>query len=394
MTIKSENSSVNILVRIILLSGANIALMAGSSLSPGMPAMMAEFQNVPGVEFWISMIITLPALFVVLGGPVIGYFTDRFGRKPVLVMSLLLGGLGGSAAVFLNSIGAILITRALVGLSIAGTTTATNSLIADYFEGQQRAKFMGAHSAFTGLAGVVILSVGGILADLNWRYSFLAYLPLLILFPLATAIIFEPEKRVKSERSILEAKLKISPAQIYIYAAVLLSQFTFVTIPVFIAYYLTSLLGVGALEVGLIGAASGLFSFFGGLLYERIGRRMPFREVAVYGSLLFGGGYLALGLATSWSLVIVGELVLGFCMGLSASNLATWLAHDVDEEVRGRANGIFVTMMFLGQFLTSFFFTTIANRAGLNAVYLVSAGIIVLTGLGAFLLKRQPLTQA
>lgn len=384
---KTENS-INIYTKIMLLLGANVALMAGSSLSPGMPAMMAEFATIQGAEFWVSMIITLPALFVVIGGPIAGFFTDRFGRKLVLVVSLLLCGLSGSAGYLLDDISPILFTRALVGLSIAGATTATNSLIADYFEGQQRAKFMGLQAAFTGLSGVVFLSIGGFLADINWHYAFLTHLPLLVLFPLAIIFIDEPVAVSQNAKSIIESRLTLNPTLIYIFVAIFLSQFTFVTIPVYIAYFMTALLGVGGLAIGLVGAVSGFFSFLGGMLYERIGRKVSYRGVAVSGYLLFGVGFLALGLASSWFLIIVGQLIVGFCLGLSVSNLTTWLANQVSLQVRGRANGIFVMMMFLGNFAASLIFTPILQVTSYNFIYILSAAIIILTGLAGRFLKQ------
>jgi len=50
------------------------------------------------------------------------------------------------------------------------------TLIADYYTGQKRANFMGLQGAFMGLGGVGFLSVGGFIADLNWRFPFLIYL--------------------------------------------------------------------------------------------------------------------------------------------------------------------------------------------------------------------------
>lgn len=374
--------------KIVLLVSGNVALMAGAALSPGMPAMLAEFASIPGAAFWVSMIITLPALFVVVGGPITGFLTDRYGRKPVLVVSILLCGVSGSAGYFLNSIAAILVTRALVGFGIAGATTATNSLIADYFEGQQRAKFMGFQSAFTGLGGVVFLPIGGILADINWHYAFLAYLPLFVLFPLALIFIKEPEQVVHQPGTEIETRLIWTPTIIYIFSAILISHFAFMTMPVYIAYFMTELLGVGGLEIGIMGAASGIFSFLGGVLYERIGRKAGFRDIALIGFFIFGLGFLALGFAGGWPLVITGQLILGFCIGLNTSNLTNWLAGKVSVQMRGRANGIFVTMMFLGQFITSFVYTPIVTAAGYNSAYIVSAVIIVLLGLAGLFLNQ------
>jgi predicted MFS family arabinose efflux permease len=386
--VDQRKSSVKPITKLILLSGANVALMAGSSLSPGVPAMQAEFQDVPGFAFWVSMIMTLPALFVVIGGLVVGFFTDRFGRKPVLVTSLLLNAVSGSMGYLLHSIGAILATRALVGLSIAGSMTATNALVADYFEGEDRAKFMGQLSAFAGLAGVVFLSLGGFLSDLNWHYSFLSYLPSLILFPLAIIFIHEPEEIADQEDEALEVKLEMKPAMYFIFASIAMNQLAFVTVPIYIALYLFALLGIGGTEVGLIQAASGLFSFFGGLLYGRISQRIKYRGLNVIVFLLAGVGFLALSIAKSWTLIIVGELLLGFCMGLSPSNLSTWLSREVQPMVRGRANGIYVTMMFLGNFTTSLIFNPIITSSSVNVAFLISAIIVTLTGLAGLLIKK------
>jgi len=393
MNHQQKRPPVSSVTKIVLLLGANVTLMAGSGLSVAMPAMMTAFASVPGAEFWVSMIITLPALFVVVGGPITGFFTDRFGRKPVLVFSILLGAVSGSAGYFLNNLIVILISRALVGLSIAGSATATNALIADYFTGQQRAKFMGLQSAFTGIFATVFLLVGGILADINWQYTFLPHVILFLLFPLALVYIEEPEAVLSQEEESTKSQLKLTSTIIFIFAAIFICQLTFMTVPIFIAYFMTNLLGAGAIEVGFVGAASGLFSFLAGILYERIARRLGFKEITFAGFLVFGAGFLVLGLAGNWPLIIIGQLIVGFGSGLNVANLANWLANKVSIEVRGRANGIFVAMLFLGQFMASFVFTPIANLRSYNFVYILSAIIISLMGLLALLIKNNPVSE-
>jgi MFS family permease len=383
---KSKDEKSMIGAKLVLLLGANIALMAGASLSPAMPAMLSAFESVPGAAFWVAMIFTLPALFVVLGGPLIGFLTDRFGRKPVLLFSILLGGLGGSSAVFLNAIGPILVSRALVGLSMAGSMTATNALIADYFEGQDRAKFMGLQSAFTGLMGVIFSLVGGLFAELNWHYAFLSYLPLLLLLPLAWITINEPAVAHITKEKLQQDKLKIDIPKIYIYSAIFINQLTFLTIPVYIAYFMTLLLQASAWEIGLVGAVSGMFSFWGGILFQRFIKKTNYLILNLISFLFLGVGFLVLGMAYSWFMVVLGQLIAGFCVGLTVPNLATWLASDVKPGLRGRANGIFVTMLYLGNFLTSLIFTPIINRTSYHFAYLLSAVIIILTGVGGYVL--------
>jgi len=375
--------------KFVLLLGSNLILLAGAGLTTAMPAMMREFKTIPGVQFWVSMIVTLPALFVVLGGPIIGYLTDKFGRKPVLLISLLLGGISGSITFFLESIGAILTARALVGLATAGAMTATNSLIADYFDGQERVNVMGLRSAIMGLCGVVFLPLGGFLASIEWRLTFLAYLTVILLFPLALIFIHEPEGITHGDESIKGSKLTVSPSIIYILIAIFFCQFVVLSIPVFSAYYLEQLIDASSIAVGLVGAAFGFMSFLSGYFYERLNRRIAYRELTLIICLLAGSGFLIFASAGGWLLIILGEIIIGFSMGLINSNLPTWLANEVSQDVRGRANGVFVTMMFLGQFSTSLLFTPIISATDYQFGYFFGAIVIIITGLAALLVGRR-----
>jgi MFS family permease len=374
--------------KIVLLTGANFTLMAGAGLSTAMPAMLIAFGDVPGAALLVSLIVTLPALFVVLGGPLMGFLTDHFGRKPVLVGSILLGGLAGSGAYFLTHIFAILMTRALVGLCIAGAMTATNALIADYFSGQKRAKFMGYQSAFGGLSVIFFLPIGGFLADIAWEYSFLVYLSVLLIFFPALFAIHEPKVSRQQVGSPNRSRLTLTPILGLIFAGTFILQFAFMTIPIYIAYYMGDLLGVGGFEVGLVGGLSGLLTFFGGMVYERMGRRLSYQSLFGGGFLLLGAGFFALALANSWTLVIAGQAIAGFGMGLNMANLTTWLAHEASPEVRGRANGVFVTLMFSGQFVTSLVFTPIVTQTSYHFGFLLSAIILLSTGFAGLLLIR------
>lgn len=388
MTNSERTARISPVGRIVLLLGANLALMAGSSLSPGLPAIRETFQDVPGIFFWTSMVLTLPALFVVLGGPVMGYLVDRFGRKPILVGSLILGGLGGSLATLMPTLFTILVTRVLVGFSIAGSMTATNSLVGDLFTGDERAKYMGQVYAFTGFAGVVFMTLGGYLANVNWHYSFLSYLPTLLIAPLAAIFIHEPEEVVAHESEAVKTKLKFKPVSIYIFIAIMLNQLAFMSAPVFIATYLQRLLGAGSVEAGLISAFAGIFSFLGGLIYGWINRRYDYMKINTVSFLVYSLGFLSLALARDWTLIVVGEMLVGFGMGVIPSNLSTWLANEAQPLVRGRANGIFVTMMFLGNFVSSVLFTPIVQATKIESAYYISALIVLLTAVAGVVLHR------
>jgi MFS family permease len=114
-------------------------------------------------------VITLPALFIVIGSPIAGIIVDRFGRKSLLLVSAILYGVAGSSGFYVEGLTPILVGRAVLGLAVAGVMVSATTLIADYYSGPARAAFMGLQAGFMGLGGVVFLTLGGALAQQNWR---------------------------------------------------------------------------------------------------------------------------------------------------------------------------------------------------------------------------------
>jgi MFS family permease len=162
---------------------------------------------------------------------------------------LLIYGIAGSSGLWLNSLESILIGRAFLGLSVAGIMTTATTLISNYYTGAFRTKLLISwQSAAMALGGVVFLSLGGLLADVNWRFPFLIYLLSLLLLPAVLLWLPEPSRdrwRSLSEReSSAQAHLATEPTRLSIglvlftYAIALISQAAFYLIPVQLPFYL------------------------------------------------------------------------------------------------------------------------------------------------------------
>ncbi len=163
-------------IKATLLLASSLTVMSGATIAPSLSAMQDHFSGVENAQFWVRLVLTMPALFIVIGSLSAGQMVDRLGRKPLLIGSALLYGLAGGSGFVLNSLFSILCGRALLGLAVAGVMVSATTLIADYYQGDRRANFMGLQAAFMGFGGVLFLSVGGFVADLNWRLPFLIYL--------------------------------------------------------------------------------------------------------------------------------------------------------------------------------------------------------------------------
>src|SRR5712691_7028825 len=115
-----------------ILVGSTTMLLATAGLAPALPGMAAAFHEVPNAGLLVRMLLTLPALSGAVAAPFAGLLADRWGRKPMLVAALLLYGLAGSAGFGLHSLAAILVSRLVVGLAMAGLASGFLTLVADY----------------------------------------------------------------------------------------------------------------------------------------------------------------------------------------------------------------------------------------------------------------------
>ena len=146
-----------------ILLGSTTTVLAATIISPALPGMAEAFADVPNASFLVRLALTLPALFVAIGALFAGFLLDRWGRKPVLIVSLILYGLAGTAGFFLNSLPVILVSRALLGFAVAGTMSSFTTLILDYFRDRELNRFLGLQGAFMGLGGILFLLAAGYL---------------------------------------------------------------------------------------------------------------------------------------------------------------------------------------------------------------------------------------
>ena len=378
-------------IKATLLLTSSLTVMSGATIAPSLPAMQEHFASVPNVELLVRLVLTIPALFIAIGGLFAGQLVDRLGRKPLLVVCTLLYGLAGASGLVLNSLGTILVGRAVLGLAVAGIMTGATTLIADYYTGQSRANFMGLQAAFMGLGGVVFLSVGGLVADLNWRYPFLIYLAAWAIAIAIASFLYEPKRQVANQTASVSTDKPNMPISVLamIYGVALFYMVSFYLIPVQLPFYLKNLDNSSASAAGLAIAASTLASAIASLRYGMVKERLGYVQIV---SLSFGVaavGYFIIGIASSYNLVLIGLIIAGLGFGLLMPNLNVWLSSIISDALRGRALGGLTTFFFLGQFLSPIISQPITNSVGLNRTYSLTGIALLVVALVFLCLRKQ-----
>ncbi|NWL11062.1 MFS transporter [Paenarthrobacter nitroguajacolicus] len=376
----------------LLVAGSCMPVLGAVLLAPVLPTLNQVFADTAGVAILVPLVLTLPALFVALFSPLAGYVADRVGRKQLLIVAMLAYALFGTAPLWLDSLGAIALSRVGVGIAEAAIMTCCTTLITDYYAGQQRNKYLGLQTMVSALAATAFFALGGVLGSISWRTPFWLYAVSAVL---VVPMIFKLWEPAKSQAHVATtAKQPVPWRQIGAPAAVtLFGGIVFYALIVHLPYVIT---GLGVTDTGLIGGAAAVASL------ATAAGAISFRYLAKLGTgkLLVGAfGLAAVGLcvvsaAGSVPLAILGAVVASAGTGVLLPTLLTWAVNGLEFSQRGRGTGIWTATLFIGQFLTPIVLGATAAALGNLALALGALGGACALALLAVLVRGPRLVSA
>lgn len=373
---------------ITLLLTSSMTVMAGATISPALPRIQEHFGDQG--QLWIKLLLTIPALFTAIGGAPSGVLIDRYGRRLPLAIAVLLYGVAGSSGLWLDSIPALLVGRAFLGLSVAMVTTASAALIADYYQGPKRVKVIGTQAAAMGVGGIVFVLFGGLLSDLSWRLPFLIYLVAFAVLPLVWRL---PEPLARRTEGGVEAGSGHPMPWVTIallYGLTFVTMLIFYMIPVQIPFYVQAMGFGGGKEAGIAIAMATVGSAAASLAYAKLKSNLSFTKVLMCLYFLMASGYGVIANASNYGLLLMGLVIAGLGLGLVLPNVNVWLNAKTPPEQRGKVLGGLTTCLFLGQFCSPLVVQPIARVVPLAGTYSLAAGVLFLLALliAAVLLTR------
>lgn len=272
--------------------------------------------------------------------PVWGRVSDRIGRRPVLIVTIVGSALGSLVLGLAGSLSALFIGRVIDGASGASVAVA-RATVADVATPAQRPRLMGLLGAAFGF-GFVIGPVVGSLASLAGPS-----VPFLVAAAVSgvnaiVAIVRIPETRQRQRQQVdRSATLSGIPT-----VARRLIALTFVGVTAFAAFEATFSLiaelrfGLDEGQIGYVFAALGLVLVVTqagliGPVTRRVGER-PLIRIALGLNVL---GFVVLSQAQTWRLLVPGLALLALGQGFITPTLSSSLAGSVDSERSGMALG-------------------------------------------------------
>ena len=354
---------------------------------------------------------TIFAAAQVISAPILGSLSDRYGRRPVILISCV--GLGVD---YLIMAAAPNLTWLFVGRILAGITSANMSTagayIADVTPPEKRAAAYGLLSAAFGIGFVAGPMLGGLLGQLGLRIPFLAAAGLTFANA-AYGFFVLPESLAAENRSRFSLHLANPFATIGMLASSAqllgLSAINFVArlvhsiFAVVWSLYVVERYGWGPGMIGVSLAVVGASSFVvsAGLVRPTVARLGERRTLMV--GLLFGAtGFVALGLAPQGWMFLSGIFVL--CLwGLATPCIQSFMTRLVGPDQQGRLQGAMTGLTSIAGligpalFATPFAYATSSGHTseGLIGLPFYMAGALMLVSVAmAWRVTREPRTAA
>lgn len=334
-----------------------IDVMGWGLIIPVMPKLISELKEIPVNEAssYGAWLISAYAITQFVFAPLIGNLSDKYGRRPVLLFSLLGFGIDYIILALAPSYNWLFAGRIIAGITGASFTTAA-AYIADVSTAETRAKNFGMIGAAFGLGFVIGPALGGLLAGLGIRAPFYAAATLCLLNALYGYFVL-PESLRKENRRAFEWKranpfgslnfLRKTPSigslaicffLIYLAAQAVQGNWSFFTIYRF--KWTEGMVGISLAVVGLLvgGVQAGLTR----VITPKLGNNK-----SIYlGLLLYTLGLILFAFATEgWMMFL---FLIPYCLGgIAGPSLQATLAEHVPANQQGELQGALTSLMSL-----------------------------------------------
>ncbi|MFC5134736.1 MULTISPECIES: MFS transporter [Haloferacaceae] len=374
----------------VIFASTLIAVMGVSLISPALPAVQEAWNISESQASLLLSAFTLPGIFLTLP---IGLFSDRIGRKPILIPALVVFGLSGGSIIFIPDFTLILVLRAIQGAASSAIAMLTVTLLGDLFTGEQRRVLIGTNAAIlaVGAAGYPLL--GGVLATLAWSAPFACFLLALFVAVPGMTLLEEPNqdgtKSNSSIREFLTGSTPMAPFAVLYLAIfgifVILYGAQLTAVPFLLANeYQLSSANIGLL-VGLPAVTMGLTAMQGDRVLQVL---TSFQSIAL-GFVSYGIGLTVVALADSIYVIAGALLLFGLGQGLAEPITDTALNERAPDEFRGSIMSIRTSVLRLGTTVGPPLSVGAAALFGYRQTLLVSGAAAFLIGVTWFTVRRQ-----
>jgi multidrug resistance protein len=345
----------------------------------------------------IGLILTIYALAQFIFTPILGTLSDRFGRKPIIITSLLIEAFSFALTGFAGSFVVLLLARFIGGIGASNIGSA-QAVVADVTPPEGRARGMGMIGAAIGLGFVIGPAIGGILSSFGTVVPFLAAMVVAILNAILV-LAFLPETHKVRSVSQTDASQAAQKGGMFAGYGQLLRNNTltrlitinllftaaFTAMEAVFALFAQHLFGWTAKETGYIFAYVGVIIVVmqGGLVGQLV-KRFGEQKLLIAGLILLAVGLALLPFSTTLAFMLVALGILSVGNGAVTPTTSALLSLTSPREVQGKVLGLSQGVASLGRIVGPLAAGAIYSAFGPGAPFIVASVLTLIAMLIAF----------
>ena len=364
---------------------------------PVMPDLLQQIEggDLGNAAIWGGILATVFAVMQFIFGPTIGSLSDRFGRRPVLLVSLVIIAMDFIVMGLALSIWLLVITRIIGGIAAATQATAA-AFISNISTPENRSANFGILGATFGVGFVLGPLMGGLLGEVGLRVPFFAAAALATL-NLILGYFVLPETVTDQTRRPFDIKranplgaltqIRLIPGLSRFLLVFFLYEFAFYVYPAVWVYYAKAQFGWDSGMLGVSLASFGIsVAVVEGILIRRILPWLGERRTIVLGFIFSIGIFVVLGFLTSgfWALLLAPISALGSVVIPAMRGI---FANKAEANQQGEIQGIVsstqsLAVIFAPLVLTYVFYASTRPDGPIflpGAPFLLAAAIVGLT---------------
>ncbi len=168
--LKDGSDLINKMLKPAIISISMATVMAGAAISPALGMIAQAFPDASATM--IKMIITAPAIMIIPFSFLTSFLTTKLPKRTIVMIGLAIYLIGGVGPQFMPTIETLILFRLVLGAGVGLLMPLSESLIYDYYTGEERVKMMGYNAAFSNFGGIITMLLAGWLAASGWKLPF------------------------------------------------------------------------------------------------------------------------------------------------------------------------------------------------------------------------------
>jgi len=377
------------------------AIFGFSFAFPFLPLFLAQdlgVRSAHDLAFWTGLVGSASGWSLALASPVWGVLGDRYGRKPMVIRSMIGGGITVGLIAFARGPVDLVVLRFLQGLA-SGTVAAATALVAAETPRERVGWALGVLSSSIALGGAIGPAAGGFAsAALGLRGIFLGggILLLAAVVPVLLMVRESPVQRAARQQVEALEIIRAAPPGTLRALAVLITAQGLFTIAAsafqqLVVLKLVALLALGAAAVtGIAFGASGLASSVASVTYSWVTNRTGYTRTTAMLAVALAAAFAVAAVAPGPGLVVAAVTLAGLVGGAITPAISSMLGLEAPAEVQARVFGASSSAIAIGFALGPLVGGGVAATASVEAALLVSAAICLLLAGVLLLGGREP----